>query len=113
MNATDNSVVLYQTPDGEASLAVHLEKETVWLTQAQMVDLFKRHVSVISRHIRNVFLEGELEETSNLQKMQIAGSAKPVVFYSLDLIISVGYRVKSQQGPRFRQWASLINRNND
>ena len=68
-----------------------------------MVELFNRDVSVISRHIRNVFTEGELDEQSNLQKMQIAGSAKPVVFYNLDVIISVGYRVKSQQGTRFRQ----------
>ncbi len=111
MSSTDNAVVLYQTPDGATSLAVHLEKETVWLTQAQMVDLFKRDVSVISRHIRNVFVEGELDETSNLQKMQIAGSAKPVVFYSLDLIISVGYRVKSQQGAQFRIWATKVLKN--
>ena len=106
MTTSDNAVVLYQTPDGAASLDVRLDHETVWLTQAQMVDLFNRDVSVISRHIRNVFVEGELDEMSNLQKMQIAGSAKPVVFYSLDVIISVGYRVKSQQGTSFRQWAT-------
>ena len=106
MTTSDNAVVLYQTPNGSASLVVRLDHETVWLTQAQMVDLFKRDVSVISRHIRNVFDEGELDESSNLQKMQIAGSAKPVVFYNLDVIISVGYRVKSQQGTNFRQWAT-------
>lgn len=108
MTTNDNAVVLYQTSDGAASLDVRLDHETVWLTQAQMVDLFKRDVSVISRHIRNVFVEGELDEMSNLQKMQIAGSAKPVVFYSLDVIISVGYRVKSQQGTSFRIWATQV-----
>ena len=106
MTTSDNAVVLCQTTDGSASLDVRLDHETVWLTQAQMVDLFKRDVSVISRHIRNVFDEGELGESSNLQKMQIAGSAKPVVFYNPDIIISVGYRVKSQQGTSFRQWAT-------
>ncbi len=108
MTTSDNAVVLYQTPDGAAFLDVRLDHETVWLTQAQMVDLFNRDVSVISRHIRNVFVEGELDEMSNLQKMQITGSAKPVVFYSLDVIISVGYRVKSQQGTSFRQWATRV-----
>jgi prophage maintenance system killer protein len=73
-----------------------------------MVTLFERDVSVVSRHIRNVFAEGELTEKSNLQKMQIANSDRPVVFYSLDVIISVGYRVKSQRGTQFRQWATRI-----
>ena len=105
-----NAIVLFESPEG-SKLEVHLDQETVWLTQAQMVELFNRDVSVISRHIRNVFVEGELHEQSNLQKMQIAGSAKPVIFYNLDVIISVGYRVKSQQGTRFRQWATQILRN--
>lgn len=105
-----NAILLFESPEG-SKLEVHLDQETVWLTQAQMVELFNRDVSVISRHIRNVFVEGELHEQSNLQKMQIAGSAKPVIFYNLDVIISVGYRVKSQQGTRFRQWATQILRN--
>ena len=71
-----------------------------------MVNLFERDQSVISRHVRNVFKEGELEKESNMQKMHIANSDKPVAFYSLDVIISVGYRVKSPQGVRFRQWAT-------
>src|SRR5690554_1146587 len=73
-----------------------------------MVELFGRDQSVLSRHIRNVFKDGELAEKSNMQKMHIAGSDKPVAFYSLDVIISVGYRVKSQRGGQFRQWANSI-----
>ncbi len=103
-----SEVVIYQSEDGNARLEVQLEQETVWLNQGQMVDLFERDVSVISRHIRNIFKEGELKQESNLQKMQIANSDKPVSFYSLDVIISVGYRVKSQRGIQFRQWATRI-----
>jgi len=103
-----SEVVLFQTEGGETRLEVQLEQDTVWLNQAQMVTLFERDVSVISRHIRNVFKEGELPEKSNLQKMQIANSDRPVVFYSLDVIISVGYRVKSQRGTQFRQWATQV-----
>ena len=103
-----SEVVIYQAEDGKTRLEVQLEQETVWLSQAQLVDLFERDVSVISRHIRNVFKEGELDEKSNLQKMQIANSDRPVAFYNLDVIISVGYRVKSQRGTQFRQWATRI-----
>jgi prophage maintenance system killer protein len=99
-------IVLYQTPDGKTALDVRLSKDTVWLSQAQMVDLFQRNQSVISRHIRNVFEEGELDAESNMQKMHIANSDKPVVFYSLDAIISVGYRVNSKRGVQFRIWAT-------
>lgn len=106
--ATTDDVIIYKSPDGSASLDVRLDHETVWLTQAQLVELFKRDVSVISRHIRNVLVEGELDEASNLQKMQIAGSTRPVVFYSLDVIISVGYRVNSKQGTQFRVWATQV-----
>ena len=87
---------------------VRVKEETVWLTQAQMGELFQRDQSVISRHIRNVFDEGELERETNMQKMHIASSDKPVAEFSLDVIISVGYRVKSQQGVRFRQWANRV-----
>lgn len=103
-----DKVVIYQSAAGKATLEVRLEQESVWLSQAQMVDLFERDVSVVSRHIRNVFKEGELDEKSNLQKMQIANSDRPVTFYSLDVIISVGYRVKSQRGTQFRQWATRV-----
>jgi prophage maintenance system killer protein len=103
-----SEVVIYQAEDGNAALEVQLDQDTVWLSQAQLVNLFERDVSVISRHIRNVFKEGELDQESNLQKMQIANSDRPVVFYSLDVIISVGYRVKSQRGTQFRQWATRV-----
>jgi prophage maintenance system killer protein len=99
-------VVLYEAPDGQIRLDVRLTHETVWLTQAQMVELFQRDQSVISRHVRNVFAEGELPIESNMQKMHIAFSDKPTILYSLDTIISVGYRVKSQRGTQFRIWAT-------
>lgn len=103
-----SEVIIYQAEDGKTALEVQLDQETVWLSQAQLVDLFQRDQSVVSRHIRNVFKEGELDEKSNMQKMHIANSDKPVVFYNLDVIISVGYRVKSQRGTQFRQWATRI-----
>ena len=87
----------YQTEDGAVTLEVNVEEDTVWLTQMQMADLFQRDISVISRHIKNVFQE-EVEEKSNLHFMQIVSSDKPVACYSLDVIISVGYRVKSKRG---------------
>ena len=105
---TKDSIILYQNPEGAAYLEVHLDHDTVWLTQDQMTVLFARDQSVISRHIRNVFKEGELEEKSNMQKMHFAFSDKPVTLYNLDVIISVGYRVKSQQGTSFRQWATRV-----
>lgn len=103
-----NDIVIYESSDGATRLSVQLDGETVWLTQQQISSLFGRDVSTISRHIANVFDEGELEEESNLQKMQISSSDKPITLYSLDVIISVGYRVKSQEGVRFRQWATAV-----
>jgi hypothetical protein len=99
-------VVLYAAPDGEIRLDVRLEQDTVWLTQAQIAKLFVRERSVITKHIRNVFREGELSEESNVQNLHIASSDKPVAFYNLDVIISVGYRVKSHRGTQFRIWAT-------
>lgn len=98
-------IVLYQ-PDSTIQLEVLVEDETVWLNQAQMVILFQRDVSVISRHIRNVFKEKELPMEGNLHFLQIANSDRPVAFYNLDVIISVGYRVKSKRGTEFRKWAT-------
>jgi len=103
-----NNIVLYQSPDGSASLDVHLDHETVWLTQKQMAELFQRERSVITKHLRNVFAEGDLDEKNNVQNMHFAFSDKPVTMYNLDVIISVGYRAKSQQGTRFRQWATQV-----
>ena len=102
-----NEIVVYQ-PDDTIRLAVRLENETVWLTQAQLCELFQRDVSVISRHIKNIFSECELDKESNLHYLQIATSDRPVALYSLDVIISVGYRVKLVIGTRFRQWANRI-----
>jgi hypothetical protein len=96
-----SDVVIYQAEDGKTTLEVQLKQDTVWLNQGQLVDLFQRDQSVLSRHIRNVFKEGELDEKSNMQKMHIANSDKPVVFYNLDVIISVGYRVKSHLASSF------------
>lgn len=100
-------IIVYQS-DNTLQLEVRMEDETVWLTQAQMVELFQRDVSVISRHINNIFKEGELDKKSNLHYMQIANSDKPLTLYSLDVIISVGYRVKSQRGTQFRIWANRV-----
>lgn len=101
-------VVLYVAPDGQVRLDVRLEQDTVWLTQAQMAELFGRERSVVTKHVNNVFGEGELARKSNVQNLHIASSDKPVAAYSLDVIISVGYRVKSTQGTRFRQWATRV-----
>ncbi|OJW32103.1 MAG: hypothetical protein BGO54_16960 [Sphingobacteriales bacterium 46-32] len=101
-------VIIYQTVDGQTAIDVKLENETVWLTQAQMIELFGRDQSVISRHIRNIFKEKELEEKSNMHILHIANSDKPVTSYSLDVITSVGYRVKSPRGTQFRIWANKI-----
>ena len=108
INSNFGEIVLYESEDGQAALDVHLQDETVWLTQAQMEKLFQRDQSVISRHVNNIFKEGELQRQGNMQKMHIANSDKPVAFYNLDIIISVGYRVKSQRGTQFRIWATTI-----
>jgi prophage maintenance system killer protein len=101
-------VILYEAPDGAFRVDVRLVHETVWLTQAQMVELFGRDQSVVSRHLRNVFADGELPAEGNMQKMHIAPADKPTTLYSLDVIISVGYRVKSRRGVQFRQWATRV-----
>lgn len=109
--------MLYTADDGNTQLEVKLEKDTVWLTQSQMSELFGRDRSVIARHIRNIFNEGELDET-----LVCAKNAQPkkygrrddyiqlaeTTFYNLDVIISVGYRVKSTNGTKFRIWASAL-----
>lgn len=99
-------VIVYEAPGGEVQVNVRLEGDTVWLNQEQMSELFGRERSVVTKHIRNVFKEGELDQKSNVHFLHIAGSDKPVGFYSLDVIISVGYRVKSKRGTQFRIWAT-------
>lgn len=100
-------IIIYQS-ENTLQLEVRMEDETVWLTQAQMIELFQRDQSVIARHIGNIFKEKELDEKSNMHFLHIANSDKPVKAYSLDVIISVGYRVKSQRGTQFRIWANQI-----
>ena len=104
----NNEIVLFETSDKEVTLSVPMDGDTVWLTQAQMTELFNVDRTVITRHVNNIFKEKELIRESNVQKMHIANADRPVQFYSLDVIISVGYRVKSKRGIEFRQWASKI-----
>ena len=103
----DNKVTIFKTKDGPA-VDVQINNETAWLNQNQMTDLFEKDQSVISRHLNNIFKEKELDKKSNMQKMHIPNSDKPVNFYSLDVIISVGYRVKSKRGTQFRIWANKV-----
>ncbi len=103
---SSSEILLYQAEDGRTQLQVRFGEETAWLSQAQMSELFQRDQSVIARHIKAVFEEHELDPESTMQKMHSASSDKPVLYYSLDVIISVGYRVKSLRGTQFRRWAT-------
>jgi len=94
--------------DDEFEIDVNLEKETVWLSQAQISKLFDKDRTVITKHINNIFKEGELDKNSNVQKMHFTNIPKPITLYNLDVIISVGYRVKSKRGIKFRRWANKI-----
>ena len=109
-NETENQIVVYQ-PNETVRLDVRLENETVWLTQEQMCQLFQRDRSVITKHVRNVFSEGECDEMNNVQILHINQRGRPLALYSLDVIISVGYRVKSLIGTQFRRWATQILKN--
>lgn len=104
----DNQIIIYQTDDNQTQIDVRLENETVWLTTNQMAMLFNREESNIRRHIINVFKERELDRENNVHFLHVNGVKKPVPFYNLDVIISVGYRVKSQRGVQFRQWANRV-----
>lgn len=109
METNNSQLIIYQTPDGSVSIDVQLQNETVWLSQTQMATLFDKDQSVIARHISNVFKEGELEKESNMHILHNTLSKyKPTQVYSLDVIISVGYRVKSKRGTQFRIWANKI-----
>lgn len=111
MTTTTDNILLYQSPDGQAQLQVHLQNETVWLTQAQMAELFAVSRPNITMHVRNVFKEGELEEKAvSKDSLLTAADSKSyrVKHYNLDVIISVGYRVKSLRGTHFRQWATQV-----
>ncbi|MBE6275083.1 MAG: cytochrome C biogenesis protein CycH [Bacteroides sp.] len=104
----NNQIIIYQTEDGQTRVDVRMENDTVWLSANQMAMLFDREESNIRRHVINVFKEGELEKENNVHFLHVNGVKKPVPFYNLDVIISVGYRVKSQRGVKFRQWANKI-----
>lgn len=104
----NDKIVIYRTADGQTSIDVKLEDETVWLSANQMANLFDRDEKTIRKHINNVFSEGELEKENNTHFLRVDGVKQPVAFFSLDVIISVGYRVKSQRGIQFRIWANKV-----
>ena len=104
----NSDMIIYTTEDGLTKIEATFDGDTVWLSKAQMAELFQRDRSVISKHIKNVFEEGELLREGNEQILHITTSDKPVEFYNLDVIISVGYRVKSKRGTQFRIWATGI-----
>ncbi|MBA3018972.1 MAG: virulence RhuM family protein [Proteobacteria bacterium] len=101
-----SNFLLYTGNDGKVNVEVFLKDETVWLTQKAIGELFGKERSVITKHLKNIFASGELEEKSNVQKMHFSHSDKPIQFYNLDVIISVGYRVNSYQATQFRIWAT-------
>ena len=104
----NNKIIIYQSEDGKTQLDVKLEGETVWLSTRQMAELFNKEESNIRRHVNNVFKEAELKRENNVHFLHVNGVKKPVPYYTLDVIISVGYRVHSQRGVRFRQWANSV-----
>lgn len=101
-----DNIIIYNTDDGAAKVSLYANDGTVWMTQAQMAELFNKERSGITRHIKNIFSEGELEEKSNVSFFHIANSDKPVAFYSLNVILAVGFRVRSPRGTEFRRWAN-------
>ena len=114
MSQNNTELIIYQTEDGQTKIDVHMENETVWLSLDQMADLFQRDKSTISRHIKNVFADGELLEeatVANFATVQMEGDreiTRNITYYNLDVIISVGYRVKSLRGTQFRIWANSV-----
>jgi len=106
-----NNIVIYQAKNGAIELRGDFTRETIWATQKQIADLFGVDQSVVSRHIKNIFKDGEIEEKSNMQKMHNANSDKPVILYSLDVILGVGYRTNSKVAIEFRKWATKTLRN--
>ena len=104
----NDKIIIYQSEDGKTQLDVKLEGETVWLNTKQMAELFDKEESNIRRHVNNVFKEAELTRENNVHFLHVNGIKKPVPYYTLDVIISVGYRVHSQRGVRFRQWANSV-----
>ena len=107
MTSDENEIVVYQ-PDDTTRLSVRFDGETVWLSQEQMIDLFQRDRSVISRHIANAFKEGEVDKENCLHILQTNAKGRPEVVYNLEVVTSVGYRVKSLRGVMFRRWATRV-----
>jgi len=103
-----NQVILYQDNNANIEFQVNFDGENVWLNQKQIVEIFKKDRSVITKHINNILKDNEVDEKSNVQKMHIANSDKPVKFYSLDVILAVGYRTNSKQAINFRKWATSV-----
>lgn len=109
INMNTGEILLYQNQDGSSKIDVRLEEETVWLTQAQLCELFQKSKATVSEHLKNIFEEGELNEKAVVRKFRTTandGKNYDANYYNLDVIISVGYRVKSLQGTQFRQWAT-------
>jgi hypothetical protein len=104
----ESNIILYETAQGRLRVDVLVRDETVWLTQKALAELFGKERSVITKHLKNIFETGELDEKSNVQKMHISDSDKPVGYYNLDVIIAVGYRVNSYQATQFRIWATGV-----
>ena len=104
----ENEIVIFETEDKQIKLPVNVENETVWLSANQMAVLFGRDEKTIRKHINHVFSENEVEKNNNTQKMRVDGVKQSVPFYTLDVIISVGYRVKSKRGVEFRRWANSV-----
>jgi len=110
----NNHIIIYRTPDGKTKIDVKLLDETVWLTQAQIADLFQTSKANLSEHIANIFAEGELEENPTVRKFRTVQKEgkreveRDIIYYNLDMIISVGYRVKSQRATHFRVWATRV-----
>ncbi len=109
MKKNENSLIeIYQSENGSLELSIDDNRDTIWATQMQISQIFGRERSVITKHLRTIFKSGELDEKSNVQKMHIINSKKPVILYNLDVILSVGYRVNSKNATKFRQWATSV-----
>ncbi len=107
-NEIKNELAIYQSESGAIEFRGDWQNETIWATQAHIADLFEVDRTVVTKHIRNIIKFGEVDEKSNVQKMHIANSDKPVAFYSLDIILAIGYRVNSKTAIKFRRWASEV-----
>jgi len=105
---TTNSLEIYYTPHGDIDVQIDYQTDTIWLNKKEIAKLFSIDRSGVSRHINNIFKTGELEEKSNVQKMHIPNSDKPVEFFNLDVVLAVGYRANSTEASRFRIWATGV-----